>query len=553
MVTLSDRKGVVSLKRGKIKGWMLVVCGIVCSYILMTGGASAAQLREIEVWVPTVTGWERSEETGELEPRGTPEQFDLTSYTRLSGKLNWQLSDSNSTGAVLDEQGILTLVPSCSAGTIHVTVTNRTDSEMIRIRVEKSEPYCWGGLIHSPGSKVKVPAAGEASLKQQYGLSVYDQYGELVNPEAYQATWYILPWDDWSVEYTELDGISISQTGLLTIAAGAKARDLTIRVRLDCWESQTCQNGLRVSADPTVRWRSPGVVEWDAVEGTERYVVVLQDENGERVGSNKTSSTSAELFSFMGWYMGNESQTYCVVVEARDENNKKIAVMDPGLTVNAEVLEESLSYSCMLNSGNRYTLTVMHPIAAGDVLLDTWRTSEGGKDCHRTEFSHAEALYTSSEHQVKGETQEIRLLSDSRLEGGKVWHFTLTAADPQSLDDLLDAPTDWKQTMEAASGSRVSGTCILSAREERGEDRWFAYVILKNAAGYPVETNIFLVGYDKNGKLIHCDMEQVVIGGSDTAITLHINGDADVLSVFVLDPDLNILTQKAETETEQIR
>ena len=179
-------------------------------------------------------------------------------------------------------------------------------------------------------------------------------------------------------------------------------------------------------AQPSAYWTFPGQLAWDSVENAESYKVCLYNEAGERIGNNGTKKNEMNMYSFMGWDIGNESMELRVEVEARNTENKKILVIDPGLTIDVNVSDKVLSYT-IEPDGGKYILQIHDKIKKGDILLDTWKTHDGNSHpCHWTGFSHDENGYTSSPREVKGDFQEVRLISDNNLENDKIWSLNLT-------------------------------------------------------------------------------------------------------------------------------
>ena len=186
------------------------------------------------------------------------------------------------------------------------------------------------------------------------------------------------------------------------------------------------------SAQPTAYWTFPGQLAWDAIENAESYKVCLYDETGERIGNNGTQKTNMEMYSFMGWDIGNESVELKVVVEARNSENKKILIMDPGLYIDVNVSDKMLDYT-IEDNGNQYILKVHDTIKKGDILLDTWKKQDGDShQCHWGGFSNNENGYTSKLRDVKGDFQEVRLIYDNNLENDKIWSLSLTKVPENS-------------------------------------------------------------------------------------------------------------------------
>ena len=183
---------------------------------------------------------------------------------------------------------------------------------------------------------------------------------------------------------------------------------------------------VATAAQPTAYWTFPGQLAWDSVENAEKYIVCLYNEAGERIGNNGTKKTEMEMYSFMGWDIGNESMELRVEVEARNSENKKIIVMDPGLTIDVNVSDKVLSYT-IEPDGGKYILQIHDKIKKGDILLDTWKThDDNSHPCHWTGFSNDENGYTSKLRDVRGDFQEVRLISDNNLENDKIWSLNLT-------------------------------------------------------------------------------------------------------------------------------
>ena len=194
---------------------------------------------------------------------------------------------------------------------------------------------------------------------------------------------------------------------------------------------------IAAAAEPRVYWESPGWLAWDPVPGAKVYMVMYYDENNTLIGHNRTDNLYMEMFSFMGWNADIASGEYKVVVEPRDKDDDKMFsasgkrdyLIDSGLSLKVNVEDRKLPYSIEKKTEDTYKLRVREPISAGDVLLDTWRSIYNSAQCTRHEFSRGENRYVSSERTVRGDSQEVRLISDSRIRDGKVWEFDLTAVE----------------------------------------------------------------------------------------------------------------------------
>ena len=205
---------------------------------------------------------------------------------------------------------------------------------------------------------------------------------------------------------------------------------------------------VATAAQPTAYWTFPGQLAWDSVENAEKYIVCLYNEAGERIGNNGTKKTEMEMYSFMGWDIGNESMELRVEVEARNSENKKILVMDPGLTIDVNVSDKALSYT-VEPDGEKYILQIHDKIKKGDILLDTWKTHDGNSHpCHWTGFSNDENGYTSKLRDVRGDFQEVRLISDNNLENDKIWSLNLTKISEEGSVNTPKEPEEKPETAE---------------------------------------------------------------------------------------------------------
>ena len=403
--------------------------------------AAAAEAKQLTIKVPEATEWVDDVERGK-RPYGEPKVVNLKKHTDLSGELAWSMTAGEHLGALLGSDGNLAVRPECGEGAVMVEVSNGEEVQTLKVVLDREKPYCWGGSVLVPYYKVEAPAKGEEALQKQCTLTIYDQYGGVVAPSEYKASWRLLDKgaNDWNTEYKNYKGINIDDNGLMTIPSSAPNCELWIRVQLDKWKSQSCQSAILVinkNAEPEVYWEEPGWLAWDPVKGAEQYMVMLLDENGERIGNNRTKDPNMEMFSFMGWNADIASGEYKVVVEPRDKDDDKMFsasgkrdyMIDSGLSIKVNVEDRKLSYSVEKKTEDTYKLRVREPISAGDVLLDTWRSIYNSAQCTRHEFSRGENRYVSSERTVRGDSQEVRLISDSRIRDGKVWEFDLTAVE----------------------------------------------------------------------------------------------------------------------------
>ncbi len=240
--------------------------------LLMTD-AFAVDDTEMHINVPTTTGWRENKSTGELEPYGNDIVVDLYDRLQLDGAWIWSMTEGTETGAVLDaETGTMSISTFCSAGSIIVVASRGEEQRSLRITLEKPAPYPKGALIHSPQNSILAPAEGGIPVQLQYSATVYDQYGGIVPIEDYSASWYILRQDDWSTEYTILNGVSIDETGLLTVLPGTQEQELTVRFK---WgTSSSSQNSLVINTapeEPEVPAGSLHAVPGSAVSGNCEY------------------------------------------------------------------------------------------------------------------------------------------------------------------------------------------------------------------------------------------------------------------------------------------
>ena len=493
--------------------------------------------------VPTVTRWVTGED-GYVIPFGESEQLSLSGYTTLSGTLTWSLTDPGATGAVLDETGTLTVSPACTAGTLSIAVSDGTHSETILVELVRKASYCWGGAVPTPVSSVEVPLPGEENLQVQYNVTFYDQYGGIVSGTDHELSWFIQPQDDWDTEYTQYNGISIDSNGLLTVPVGAKSCELNVRVRPSCWNpGSSCGTSLTVQAEATVWWTSPGYLAWDTVPGAALYSVALYDEAGTRTGGLATYGTAMDLYGLLGLYLGNESQTYRVVVEAKTSSQKTILTLDPGLTLCPQISEKPLAYSARVTGANRYTLTVKHSISPGDILLDTWTTEDCRSSCSIMRLTYQTQLF-SHELQIAGISHDPRLISDSRLEDGTRWVMSITATAPQSYDNMVAMTADRSVTVQSAPGSNVYGSCIVGPAGDQGLS---AYVMLGNSSSQEITLSAIVAEYDANGRMLGCSLKELTIPAWDSASSLLYaqHSDAAQMNLFILNSAHSAMTLKA--------
>ncbi|MBQ3078172.1 MAG: S-layer homology domain-containing protein [Clostridia bacterium] len=189
-----------------------------------------------------------------------------------SPAVSW--SASGLAGVTVDSAGRLTVPAGCAAGSVTVTATHGSLSVSKTVTVVREAPRAASlTLSRSPSGEVVIPASGSSEVA--FSAAVLDQFGAAMDAAAVS----------WSV--TETAGVSIEQTGLLTVDSTAAAG--TVTVTAVCQSVTETMNLTLVAAtvDPVattlVIQKNGAAVTADTVSipGSARYTAVVLDQQGQ--------------------------------------------------------------------------------------------------------------------------------------------------------------------------------------------------------------------------------------------------------------------------------
>ena len=240
----------------------------------------------------TITGVTVTPATATVEV-GETKQFTatVTGTGSVSQEVTWSVSGSNNAGTTISKDGVLTVAADETAATLTVKATaNGNSGKSATATVTVKQPATITGVTVEPAN-----ATVEAGKTQQFTAEVEGtgDYNESVT---------------WTVSGSKNDGTTISETGLLTVAADETAAALTV--------TATAVGNSGKSATATVTVTQPDPDEpWNPGGGTtgNRYCYLTFETRGGseidslRVKLGETVSLDEYLseragFDFAGWY-----------------------------------------------------------------------------------------------------------------------------------------------------------------------------------------------------------------------------------------------------------
>ena len=240
----------------------------------------------------TITGVTVEPNTANVEA-GETQQFTakVEGTGNFSDKVTWTVEDNNSTGTTISEDGVLTVAANETATTLTVTATANGDGITSgTAKVTVTQPATITGVTVTPAD-----ANVEAGKTQQFTATVIGTGN--VSKEV-----------TWSVSGNESDDTTISENGLLTVATGETAEELTVTATANGDKTKSGTAKVTVTQpDPDEPWNPGGgtagnrycYLTFETRGGSE--IDSLRVKLGETVSLDEYLSERAG-FDFAGWY-----------------------------------------------------------------------------------------------------------------------------------------------------------------------------------------------------------------------------------------------------------
>ena len=229
-----------------------------------------------------------------------------TDVVELTSGISWSVSGGDGSGVNINENGAITIDAKAKAGTYTVTATgsdgvfNGENTATATFTVSREPSVISRIEGDQPGASfdnnLEIPADGAADKTVQFSIKAYDQYGDAVND----------PDVTWSLSPNNVDGVSLSNDGMLTISNDAKG-EITDTTGTKFTISATCGDLGPVTTKVTVKRAAPVATSVD----------IYKDEtaiSSDTIAIPQSGSTSvtytAKVLDQYGEVMSGETATW---------------------------------------------------------------------------------------------------------------------------------------------------------------------------------------------------------------------------------------------------
>lgn len=180
-----------------------------------------------------------------------------TDVAELTSGISWSVSGEDGSGVSINENGTITIDAKAKSGNYTITATGNDSifgegqnsafavlsvarAESVPSQIQGNEP----GVSFDPNLEIPADNAGDKTV--QFSINVWDQYGELMSD----------PDVTWSLSPNNVDGVSLSNDGMLTISNDAKG-EITDTTGTKFTISATCGDLGPATTPVTVKRAAP--------------------------------------------------------------------------------------------------------------------------------------------------------------------------------------------------------------------------------------------------------------------------------------------------------